>query len=424
MRKRRMRAVLLATLSISILFSGCGNSSDNNTTSEVSDTSEKTNKKSDKKDKTTEEKTESTEETTITDQCGELTEETTTEEPTTEETTETPFSDSLDITTDDGTASTSFTAFDTFISITTYGTDAEAALKNTADLIDDMDSKLNSTHTNTEIYDLNQTGEATDCSEDLKNIVSEGIDYYEETDGALNFALYPLSIAWGFRNCGDFRIPSEDEIAELLPLAEPSEIDLSNGIKYKKDGMQLDLLYLSKGYTGDKISETLLSDYTDGLSGALITLGGNITMVGSKPDGKPWKVGIQDPNGESGTYVAVVSIDGEEGSSKSVCTDGIYVDSFEQDGKTYHHLIDPSTGYPAESGIVSASVIAEDNSMGDAFASALVVMGYDKAVDFWKTSSRDFDMILVDTTGTIYVTEGISANVSSSTNTIQIISEN
>lgn len=418
MRKKQLRAVIITSLIISILFSGCGAS--NNLS--VTDNSEKNSKTeattaTEDENLSTESATEKTTEATTTE---ELTE----EENTTEDTSGESFSDTLDITTEDGVASASFYAFDTYTSVTAYGEDAEAALRSSADMIDSMNSKLNSTQVGTEIYKLNEAGESSDCSEDLKNVISEGIDYYKETNGALNFALYPLSVAWGFRNTGDFRVPSDEEITELLQLAEPEKIDLSDGVRYEKDGMKTDLFYLAKGYTSDKVSEMLCSDYTDGLSGALITLGGNVTAIGSKPDGKPWKVGIQNPDGESGSYIAVVSLNLEAGSSLSVCSDGIYEDSFEQDGTVYYHLIDPETGYPADSGIVSATAVSEDASLADAFASASVVMGYDKAIELWKTSSRDFDLILVDINGTIYVTEGMAENVSSSTNQIQIISKN
>ena len=129
--------------------------------------------------------------------------------------------------------------------------------------------------------------------------------------------------------------------------------------------------------------------------------------MGTKTDGSKWRVAIQSPDEEE-DYLGVLEIE-----DKAVITSGGYERYFEQDGITYHHIIDPSTGYPADSGLISVSVVSGDGTLADGLSTSLFIMGKDKAVEFWKEHSDEFDMILETEDEVLYVTEGISDSFTS-----------
>ena len=139
------------------------------------------------------------------------------------------------------------------------------------------------------------------------------------------------------------------------------------------------------------------------ISSAMVSLGGNIQVKGSKPDGTSWKVAVEDPFSDSeNAYAGILSV-----ADKAVVTSGTYERYFEKDGKRYHHILDPATGYPAEKGLASVTIVSDDGTLADALSTALFVMGKEKAVAYWKVRAKEFDMILIEDDGTISVSEGI-----------------
>ena len=342
-----------------------------------------------------------------------------------------PFSDSLEINTADGKSVAAFYALDTVISMTIYGPESENALKAAADLIDRLDRVISPQREGSELRILNENGNAI-CSDELIEAVSLGQEYGKATDGAFNIAIYPVVDAWGFFS-GEYRVPEAEEIEELLTLARPEDVKeaerpskewsngrrnskLKKGIVFETEGMKIDLGGIGKGYIADKIALMFNEDYADGVTGAVISLGGNIICLGKKPEGKSFKVGLQDPGKAVGEYLAVVTaVTSSEGNLTpySIVTSGNYERFFEVDGVKYTHIIDPETGYPVDNGLASVTVISENSALADAFTTALFVMGYDKAVEFWRSSTYDFEMALIDENGKLYLTEGLKDQVKS-----------
>ncbi len=252
------------------------------------------------------------------------------------------------------------------------------------------------TKADSEIARLNAEGRIAP-SADTRELVGKALDIARETDGALDIALYPLLKEWGFTT-GEYQVPAEDRIRELLALTDWWQIELSDAELRVADGMALDLGSLAKGYTADVLTARLKEA---GVASALLDLGGNIQAVGAKPDGGSWQIGIRDPQGED--HLGIVSV-----KDAAVVTSGGYERYFTgEDGRVYWHILDPATGYPAKSGLLSVTVIGPAGWRCDGLSTALFVMGPEKAQAHWQQAG-DYELILVTEDGQVIVTEGLA----------------
>jgi thiamine biosynthesis lipoprotein len=215
-----------------------------------------------------------------------------------------------------------------------------------------------------------------------------------ETQGALDISIYPVVRAWGFTT-GSYQVPSQDTLDTLLYNVDYRQIQVDGSQVTLAPGMEIDLGSVAKGYVGQQVAQQLRDA---GVTSALLNLGGNVQTVGSKPDGSPWRVAVQDPVGSD--YCGVLEV-----TDQAVVTSGGYERYFEENGQTYWHILDPSTGYPAHSGLISATVIGDDGLKCDALSTALFVMGLDRAVEYWRASG-DFEFVLVAEDGSLYVSQG------------------
>ena len=193
---------------------------------------------------------------------------------------------------------------------------------------------------------------------------------------------------------------TQETLDELLPLTKVSNVTIdedASTVYLEKEGMAVDLGGIAKGYASDKLAELLKKK---GVKSAWLSLGGNVCAIGTKPDGSPWRIAVQNPADEN-DYVGVVEI-----SDACAVTSGGYQRYFEENGKKYHHIIDPATGKPAESGLTSVTIICKDGTKADALSTALYVMGLDDALAYWKTQD-DFEVIFVTEDGEVVATEGL-----------------
>ena len=234
--------------------------------------------------------------------------------------------------------------------------------------------------------------------EDTGRLLSFALEMAKETDGALEPTLYPVLTAWGFTT-DENQIPPAERIESLLASVGYDRVMLADGTVTLKEGMMLDPGAVGKGYAGDETEQILREN---GITSALLDIGGNIQAVGSKPDGSDWRLGIRSPFGEEDGVLGVLRI-----SDRAVVTSGNYERYFiGEDGVRYGHIIDPDTGYPVDNGLASVTIIAKEGKLCDALSTALFVMGAEQAVLYWE-SRRDFDMLLVTEDREIYVTEEI-----------------
>lgn len=289
-------------------------------------------------------------------------------------------------------------AMDTYITMTAYGRDAETALSEAEDRLIELEQLWSVTDPDSDIYAVNHSdGQPVSVDEETAELLSFALQIAEETDSALEPTIYPVLTAWGFTT-KENHVPSDDEIAELLKNVGYERIQQEDTTVQLERGMMLDLGSVGKGYAGN-LAAQMLKD--NGITSALLDLGGNIQAVGTKPDGSPWRLGLRDPFSDGTLGVLEIS-------NQAVVTSGAYERYFIGEDETrYGHIIDPATGYPAESGLASATVIAEDGRLCDALSTSLYVMGAKRAIEYWR-QHQNFDMILITEDGEIYLTDGVA----------------
>lgn len=290
-------------------------------------------------------------------------------------------------------------AMDTFMTMKAYGSEADTALEAAEARIRELEDELSVTKQDSDIARINSAGgEAVTVSPDTAALVEAGVSFWQETSGALDISIYPVLAEWGFTT-GEYHVPDADTISRLLKNVSGGSLSVSGSTVQIPPDSMIDLGALAKGYTGDEIMEIFREN---GISSAMISLGGNIQALGSKPDGSDWRIGIKDPFSPD-ENVCAVSI-----SDKAVVTSGNYERYFTgDDGRVYWHILDPSDGCPADNGLVSVTVIGEQGLTCDALSTALFVMGTDKAQTYLKEHT-EVDAVLVADDGQLFCTDGIS----------------
>lgn len=303
-------------------------------------------------------------------------------------------------------------AMDTYMTLKAYGKDAKKALDASVKEIERLDDLISTGKKTSEISKLNQNGSAK-VSSDTMELIEKSRELYQDTDGAFDISVYPIMEAWGFTT-EKYRIPGEKELKSLLANMDADKIicnDKDQTVKLARKGMKIDLGGIAKGYTSGRVMK-IMKKY--GVKNAVISLGGNVQTLNSKPDGSAWQIAVEDPKDKS-SYIGVLSL-----RNQAAITSGGYERYFEKNGKKYHHIIDPKTGYPARKGLSSVTIISEDGTLADGLSTSLFIMGRKKAADYWKKHASAFDAVLVEDDGTIWVTEGIKDSFSSE-ETVKVI---
>lgn len=308
-------------------------------------------------------------------------------------------------------------AMDTVMEIQVYGgDDAEALLTDAENQIRTLEKELSVTDENSEIARLNATGSVS-LSKEPAQIMEEALGYCDSTDGALDITIYPVLKAWGFTT-GEYQVPGDAEIAGLLENVDYRSVKIANAAGSEAEtgnssddtdsvlctipeGVQVDLGSVTKGYTSRKLAQYFREN---GVESGLINLGGNVECIGLKPNGSKWNVAVKSPFKDSDSGILGVI----QASDEAIITSGGYERYFEEDGETYWHIIDPTTGKPAKNGLISVTIIGKDGLMCDALSTALFVKGLDGAIDYYRSHDSSFDMILVTAEGDVYITPGVS----------------
>lgn len=298
-------------------------------------------------------------------------------------------------------------AMDTYMTVTAYGENAGEAVDAAIDEINRLDALLSTGKDTSQVALINKNKSAV-LTEDTQALLKKSLELYESTGHRFDITIYPVMCLWGFPT-EEYRVPQDDEIMQTLNLVGSDKLmykEETNTLTLR-DGMAIDFGGIAKGYTSSKLMD-IFRKY--GVSSAMVSLGGNVQVLGTKTDGSDWRVAVQNPDGTD-DYLGVLAI-----KDKAVITSGGYERYFEQDGKTYHHIMDNETGKPADSDLISVTIVSEDGTLADGLSTALFVMGKKEALEYWKKHSEEFDAILVTKDGEITVTQGLADSFSSERN--------
>ena len=301
-------------------------------------------------------------------------------------------------------------AMKTAVNLTAYGKYAESGLRAAESVILSMESMLDPDIQTSSTYAINHAeGQNVVISAQVAKMLTTADTVYKQSDGALDLTIYPLIKLWGFED-GKFYNASKNEeqiyeararlcFDKMVLTSFPSTGGYAVSFPW---GAQITFAAVAMGCASENAIDAMRQA---GVTSAIISLGpNNVQTLGMKPDGSPWTIGITDPNNLA-TYLGVINV-GET----AVVTSAAYQRRFTADnGRSYHHILSPVTGYPTNNSIISATVICEDGTMADALSTALYVMGESKAITYWRRYGG-FEMILVTNDKRIICTKGLIDN--------------
>jgi thiamine biosynthesis lipoprotein len=231
-------------------------------------------------------------------------------------------------------------------------------------------------------------------------LLLKALDFSHTCPGCFDVSIGPLVDLWNMSRRSLIQ-PDDVRLRQALSLVDFRDvimdpIQITAGLR--KLGQSIDLGGIGKGFAGDRIVEIYKEfDIISGYS----NLGGNVVALGTKPDGSPWRIGIQHPRQEDRLVGLVSVID------QSVVTSGDYQRCFfDNQGIRHHHILDPTNGYPADSGLISVSVVSESSLEADALSTILFIAGLEKGIEFLKSFPRS-EAIFVDTDLKVYLTKGL-----------------
>ena len=300
-------------------------------------------------------------------------------------------------------------AMDTVMTLTLYpveGDDGQAAMDGLRQTLEQLDAALTAGEGG-EAAALNAAGGEWTAVPQSGALLAQTLELARLTGGTLDPTAYAAVKAWGFVD-GNYTVPAREELERLKAAIDYTQVEVSGdgSQAHLAPGQQLDFGATAKGWAGDLLRQQLEQE---GITSALLDLGqSSIAAVGTKPDGSPWRIAVQDPAGDNGDYVGILELSG-----RSMGTSGSYQRYFEQDGVRYCHIIDPATASPARSGLAGVTVVADSCLLCDGLSTALFVMGLEDGIQFWReNSSLGFDVIFITDAGEIFVTSGLKDSFS------------
>ncbi len=284
--------------------------------------------------------------------------------------------------------------FNTVITFTFY-TQQDSSLQDECfALCQYYESLLSRTVEGSDIWKINHAGGNWVCVEEETYALLQQAHYYcEQTDGKIDYTVAPLMDLWNFTGTeSDKRPPENALIQETLSHVNYKNLIFQDGkVRLTDPSSSLDLGFIAKGYIGDRIRDYLRSQ---GVTSAIINLGGNVLTIGNKPDNTAYNIGIRNPftTGDTIDTIAVTN--------RCVTTSGTYERSFEYQNITYHHILDPVSGMPINNGLVSVTIVSDDAATGDALSTTCLLLGKEKGLEFVK-SFENTDAIFIEENGEI-----------------------
>lgn len=257
--------------------------------------------------------------------------------------------------------------FSTVVSLSLYDCSDKDLLKNCFSLLAEYETVLSRTMPGSELYTVNQNQSGSiEVSADLAELLSLGLSYRECSGNRFDITVAPLSDLWAFGSDSS-AVPSPEAIAAACLNVDGSKVSLDGTQLTYPVGTKFDLGAVAKGWLADQLAVFLKEQ---GVESAMINLGGNTLALGEKPDGNDFRVGITMPFSGSTELAEILSVN-----NRSVVTSGIYERYFIEDGTLYHHLLDATTGYPAENALLSVTIVCESSAMADLLSTVCFLLG-------------------------------------------------
>jgi len=293
-------------------------------------------------------------------------------------------------------------AMGTVIKQRIFGSNAEEISRKVMERIREIEDDLTINKQGGEINKLNDFAgtDFVEVKEDTLKVLEKAKEFSELSNGAFDVTVGPLVKEWDVFSENP-SVPSKDKVQSLLNLVNYKDLTIDKNqskAKLEKKGQMVDLGAIAKGFAADEA----INIYKEhNVTSAFINIGGNVALLGGKPDGSSWKVGIRDPRGSEGSYIGIVST-----KNKAVVSSGNYQRYFIKDGVKYHHIIDPKTGYPADSGLIATTVVSDLSVDADALSTAIFVLGLEKGMELIENLGG-VEAIFITARKKVYVTEGL-----------------
>lgn len=294
-----------------------------------------------------------------------------------------------------------FYFMDTLITVTLYTDEASAEpmFRQCRRLLSELDALWSRTKEGSDTARLNESGTGiSDLDARTAALLSIALDVSQKTGGAFDITVLPLVELW--QKCEEEqRLPHADALSAALARVGYTHLHVSDTVVSKETGMAIDLGGIGKG-----AAIQCLIDYlkTTDVAGGLVSFGSNVAVFGKKPDGSDFRIGLRDPHDRT-DYAGALTL--KKGEVLSVSGD--YERYYTIDGTKYHHILDPQTGYPADTGISSVAVVCRDGALADALSTALFVMGEEDAMALYASGTYAFEAVFIRANGSIRVTKGL-----------------
>ncbi len=298
--------------------------------------------------------------------------------------------------------------FNTICSVNLYEDSSEELYAKIFSRLREIENVFNNYSPSSEISRVNENAaeREVEVSEDFFTVLKTALSFCELSGGAFDITVGPLVKLWNVTGENP-RVPSEEDFAQVMPLVGYKNVILSEDegaptVRFAKKGVQLDLGAIAKGFAADEVEKILREKK---VRRAVISLGGNVYVYGKKSSGEKWSVGIRNPFGEGNAAMLFAQ-------DNSVVTSGGYERFFEKDGELYSHILNPATGFPVRTDIVSITIICPNSMAADALSTSIFVCGLESIARFSQSPlCPEFECVAIDKDGTIYATRGIEKDL-------------
>ena len=291
---------------------------------------------------------------------------------------------------------------DTVITITLHDWQDASTIDLAFDEISRLEDLLSVEQEGSDLYRLAQSAgkDWVEIAPETEEVLRLAKEYYALTEGHFDVTIGPLVNLWDIHD-GQGHVPTQEELDQVLPLIDSDDLLVEEGRAYlTQEEMIANLGAIAKGYIADRVKELLAEQ---GVEHAVLDLGHNVLLLGGKADGTDFTVGVNDPNAVEGGLADVIAV-----SDKSVVTSGIDQRNFVYEGKTYHHVLDPFTGFPADTGLASVTIISDNSAQGDALSTSCLLLGQEKGMALVE-SLEGVEALFITTDGTLIPSSGYEA---------------